>query len=62
MQAAQSGTIVGRITDARTGDPIQSASIQIEATRLGGITSPDGRWLAVAEAGGPKNVWQVENF
>ena len=28
----------------------------------GAIPSPDGRWLAVAEAGGPKNVWQVENF
>ena len=26
------------------------------------IPSPDGRFLAIAEAGGPKNVWQVENF
>jgi Tol biopolymer transport system component len=26
------------------------------------IASPDGRWLAIAEAGGAKNVWQVENF
>jgi Tol biopolymer transport system component/DNA-binding winged helix-turn-helix (wHTH) protein len=26
------------------------------------IPSPDGRLLAIAEAGGPKNVWQIENF
>jgi Tol biopolymer transport system component/DNA-binding winged helix-turn-helix (wHTH) protein len=26
------------------------------------IASPDGRWLAIAEAGGAKNVWQIENF
>jgi Tol biopolymer transport system component/DNA-binding winged helix-turn-helix (wHTH) protein len=26
------------------------------------IPSPNGRMLAIAEAGGPKNVWQTENF
>lgn len=26
------------------------------------IPSPDGRLLAIAEAGGPKNVWQITNF
>jgi Tol biopolymer transport system component len=26
------------------------------------IPSPNGRMLAIAEAGGPKNVWQIENF
>jgi len=26
------------------------------------IPSPNGRLVAIAEAGGPKNVWQVENF
>ena len=55
-QAAQSGTIVGRITDARTGDPIQSASIQIEATRLGGITSPDGRFRIANVPAGARTV------
>src|SRR5678815_5750336 len=55
-QAAPSGTIVGRITDARTGDPIQSASIQVEATRLGGITSPDGRFRIANVAAGPHTV------
>jgi Tol biopolymer transport system component/DNA-binding winged helix-turn-helix (wHTH) protein len=28
----------------------------------GAIPSPDGRLLAITEAGGPKNVWQIENF
>jgi len=26
------------------------------------IPSPDGRFLAIAEEGGTKNVWQIENF
>jgi len=26
------------------------------------IPSPDGQMLAIAEAGGSKNVWQIENF
>jgi DNA-binding winged helix-turn-helix (wHTH) protein/Tol biopolymer transport system component len=41
------------------------ASVLIKSTNpeiWGAIPSPDGRWLAMAEAGGPKNVWQVENF
>jgi hypothetical protein len=25
-------------------------------------SSFNGRMLAIAEAGGPKNVWQIENF
>ena len=28
----------------------------------GAIPSPYGRFLAIAEAGGPKNVWQIQNF
>jgi tricorn protease-like protein len=26
------------------------------------VPSPNGRMLAISEAGGPKNVWQIENF
>jgi hypothetical protein len=26
------------------------------------VPSPNGRMLAIAKAGGPKNVWQIENF
>ena len=28
----------------------------------GAMASPDGRLLAITEAGGPKSVWQVEHF
>jgi len=28
----------------------------------GAMPSPNGQLLAIAEAGGPKNVWQIENF
>jgi Tol biopolymer transport system component/DNA-binding winged helix-turn-helix (wHTH) protein len=28
----------------------------------GAVSSPDGRFLAIAEASGTRNVWQIENF
>ncbi len=28
----------------------------------GAVPSPDGRFLAIAEASGTRNVWQLENF
>jgi TonB-linked SusC/RagA family outer membrane protein len=40
----QTGTIVGRITDARSGSVVPGASVQIEGTRLGAITGDDGRF------------------
>jgi TonB-linked SusC/RagA family outer membrane protein len=43
-QAVQSGTIVGRVTDSRTGDGIPSATVQVEETRLAGISGADGRF------------------
>jgi TonB-linked SusC/RagA family outer membrane protein len=41
---APSGTIVGRVTDARSGDGVPNASVQIEGGRLGGATGEDGRY------------------
>ena len=26
------------------------------------VPSPDGHWLAIAGASGPRNVWQLEGF
>src|SRR5437764_629684 len=43
-QAASSAGISGRVIDSRSGDPIPSATVQIEGTRLGGITGLDGRY------------------
>jgi Tol biopolymer transport system component len=44
--------------DGRTSVLLKSSNPEIWAA----IPSPDGRLLAIAEAGGPKNVWQIENF
>ena len=41
---AQSAAIVGRVTDARSGDPVSNATIQIEGTRLAGVAGTDGRY------------------
>jgi len=37
-QAGQGGTIVGRVTDARTGTGIERATVQVQTTRLAGTT------------------------
>ena len=55
-QGAQSGTIVGRITDTRTGDAIQSATVQVEATRLGGTTGVDGRFRIANVPAGARTI------
>jgi DNA-binding winged helix-turn-helix (wHTH) protein/Tol biopolymer transport system component len=44
--------------DGKTSVLLKSSNPEI----WGAIPSPDGRLLAIAEAGGPKNVWQIENF
>jgi DNA-binding winged helix-turn-helix (wHTH) protein/Tol biopolymer transport system component len=44
--------------DGRASVLMRSTNPEIWAA----IPSPDGRWLAIAAAGGAKNVWQVENF
>jgi Tol biopolymer transport system component/DNA-binding winged helix-turn-helix (wHTH) protein len=44
--------------DGKTSVLLKSSNPEIWAA----IPSPDGRLLAIAEAGGPKNVWQIENF
>lgn len=52
--AAQAGTgsVAGRVTDARSGLAIGGATVEIQGTRLGAITSIDGRYrIAVVPAG-----------
>lgn len=41
---AQTGTIVGRVTDQRSAQAIPSVSIQIEGTKLGGVTNENGQF------------------
>jgi TonB-linked SusC/RagA family outer membrane protein len=42
--AQQSGTIAGRVTDARSGQPIAGAAIQVEGTALATAAGDDGRF------------------
>jgi TonB-linked SusC/RagA family outer membrane protein len=49
---AQGGSLAGRVTDARSGQPIAGAAIQIEGTALGTAAGDDGRYrLANVPAG-----------
>jgi TonB-linked SusC/RagA family outer membrane protein len=41
---AETGAIVGRVSDARAGEAVVGASVQVEGTRFGGITGADGRY------------------
>lgn len=40
----QTGTIIGRVTDAATGAPVSSVNVVIAGTQLGGLTNDDGRY------------------
>ena len=42
--SAQTGTIVGRVTDSRSGQGVQNVAIQIEGTRFTTGTNVDGRY------------------
>ncbi|MBZ0201135.1 MAG: TonB-dependent receptor [Ignavibacteriaceae bacterium] len=42
---AQSGKIVGKVSDAQTGEPLIGANIIIEGTSLGAATNVDGEYI-----------------
>jgi TonB-linked SusC/RagA family outer membrane protein len=53
---AQPGIIVGRVTDARTGDAVGGASLQVEGTRLGAVTGQDGRYRIAGVPSGTRSI------
>jgi len=55
-QGTQGGTVVGRVTDSRTGDGVPGVTVQVEATRLGVITGQDGRYRIANVPTGPRVV------
>jgi TonB-dependent SusC/RagA subfamily outer membrane receptor len=49
---AATGSLAGRVTDARSGLGLGGTTIEVEGTRLGAITAADGRYrIAVVPAG-----------
>jgi hypothetical protein len=57
-QNQASGSALLKVTPDRRASLLLRSSNEIWHA----IPSPDGRFLAIAEAGGTKNVWQIENF
>lgn len=41
---AATGSVAGRVTDARSGLGLGGTAVEIQGTRLGGTTGPDGRY------------------
>ena len=53
---AQTGTLVGRVTDARTGTPVTTAQITITGTTLGAVVDAEGRFRVVGVPPGRHEV------
>ena len=41
---AQSVSVVGQVTDARSGSGVEGVSVEVQGTRLGSVTRADGRY------------------
>jgi TonB-linked SusC/RagA family outer membrane protein len=48
------GTITGRVTDARSGAPIEGASIEVSSARIGSLSSADGQFRIAGVPAGPR--------
>jgi TonB-linked SusC/RagA family outer membrane protein len=53
---AFTGTISGRVTDARTSAPIASAVVEVDGTRLAATTGDDGRYRLTAIPAGSQVI------
>jgi len=47
------GTVVGRVTDAATGQPIQQARVLVQGTQNGALTTENGRYSLRIPSAGP---------
>src|SRR5689334_2065201 len=55
-QATASASISGRVTDARSGDAVPGATIQVEGMRLAGLAGPDGRYRIANVPAGARSL------
>jgi len=53
---ATTGIVVGRVTDARSGEPVAGANLQVSGTRLGAVTGDDGRYRIVNVPSGQRTI------
>ena len=56
VATAQTGTLVGRVTDARNGAPVTTAQITITGTSLGAVVDAEGRFRVVGVPPGRHEV------
>ena len=56
LDAQQTGTVTGRVTDSQGGAPIASVQIFIESLNLGALTQQNGRFLLVNVPAGSHTV------
>jgi outer membrane receptor protein involved in Fe transport len=54
--AGETGKIVGKVTDANTGEPIAGAVIEVEGSELGANTETDGRYSILSVPAGTWNL------
>jgi len=54
--AAQQGTITGRVTDARTGQPVPSAQVRVTGSNQVALTNAEGTYTLRGVAAGPASV------
>jgi TonB-dependent SusC/RagA subfamily outer membrane receptor len=54
--AQATSTVRGRVVEARTGNPIQSAQISVEGTRLGASTDADGAFTITGVPAGSQTL------
>jgi outer membrane receptor protein involved in Fe transport len=54
--AQEAGRITGRVTSARTGEPVAGARVSVAGTQLSVETSPDGRYTLPRVPAGPRDV------
>src|SRR5690242_6309105 len=50
------GTVSGRVTDARSGDPVSGVSVTVANTQLGAVTGNDGSYRISGIAAGPHAI------
>ena len=53
---AQNARLVGRVTDAATGDELPGATVTLVGTALGAVTDVDGRYVVIGIAPGTYDV------
>ncbi len=51
---AATGTVIGRVTDARSRLPIEGASVEVSSTRIGSLSSADGQFRITGVPAGPR--------